>query len=54
VYGEEYVGKDEAAAAREFAEGLTGANPYAQIQVVYGRATEEIDRLMAPDSGLVH
>ena len=54
VYGEEYVGKDEAEVAREFAEGLTGANPYAQIQVVYGRATEEIDRLMAPDSGLVH
>lgn len=50
VYGEEYAGKDEAEVAREFAEDL----PDAQIQVVYGRAAEEIDRLMAPDSGLVH
>ena len=54
VYGEEYAGKDEAEVARGYAEGLPDAAPYAQIHVVYGRAAEEIDRLMAPDSGLVH
>jgi NAD-dependent SIR2 family protein deacetylase len=46
--------KNEAEATREFAEGLPGASPYAQIQVVYGRAASVIDRLMAPDSGLAH
>jgi NAD-dependent SIR2 family protein deacetylase len=45
---------DETEVARVFASDLKGDNHFAQIQVVYGRAAEEMDRLMAPDSGLVH
>jgi NAD-dependent SIR2 family protein deacetylase len=53
-YDEEAAEVNEDDAAREFAEALSDAAPFAQIQVIYGRAAETIDRLMAPDSGLVH
>jgi hypothetical protein len=53
-FDEETEEEDEREAARIFAEDLSGAAPHAQIQVVYGHAAETIDRLMAPDSGLLH
>lgn len=44
---------EEAELARSFAEELSAAAPFAQIQVVYGPAARVIDRIMAADSGLL-